>query len=245
MSKIRVGIDINEILRARWLQFDRYYVEEFGEEGVPKVQPYVYNFFENYKWNQVVEKIKELKEPEDTPDINPIDYQTDKNGDAAADIFLFKEVEESVLSPKQVYNRFMFEDYVYEIHGSAPLMYRGIDKDVKDFYLKYGNDIEIVVLSVENFLTIPSTLFFLSKLTSRFKEYRFVDKSIDMWKHVDVLITTDPDILNLGTPWFKKLIKVKRPYNQEIKTNSLEVLHIKELIDNKEFEKIIKYKTKK
>ena len=83
-KKIRIGIDINEVLRARWLQFDRFYVQEFGEEGVPKEQPYVYDFFKNYQWKDTVEKIKELKEPEEMPDdINPIHFQTDeKTGEA-------------------------------------------------------------------------------------------------------------------------------------------------------------------
>ena len=43
-----VGIDIDEILRAKWLQFDKYYVEEFGLDGVPKEQEYVYDFFNNF-----------------------------------------------------------------------------------------------------------------------------------------------------------------------------------------------------
>ena len=56
MRKIKVGISIDEILRAKWLQFDRYYVQEFGEDGVPD-NPYVYDFFNNYKFNDIVEKI--------------------------------------------------------------------------------------------------------------------------------------------------------------------------------------------
>jgi hypothetical protein len=65
-----------------------------------------------------------------------------------------------------------------------------------------------------------------------------------MWNDIDVLITSDPELLQLGTPWGRKLIKVKRPYNENIKAGSLEILQINELIDNKEFEKIIKYKNK-
>jgi hypothetical protein len=63
-----------------------------------------------------------------------------------------------------------------------------------------------------------------------------------MWNHVDVLITTDPEVLKGGAPWGKKLIKLSRPYNENIKVGSLEVLQIADLIDNPTFEKIIKYK---
>ena len=35
MRKIKVGISIDEILRAKWLQFDRYYVQEFAKMVSP------------------------------------------------------------------------------------------------------------------------------------------------------------------------------------------------------------------
>lgn len=74
-------------------------------------------------------------------------------------------------------------------------------------------------------------------MTSRFKEYKFVDNSLDMWKNVDILITSDPEILKLGEPWGKKLIKVKRPYNEDIKAGSLEILQINDLIENQHSKK--------
>jgi hypothetical protein len=243
MSKLRVGIDINEIFRAKWLQFDRFYAQEFGEEGIPS-QPYVYDFFKHYKWEDKVEIIKELKEPEDMPeDINPLDYQHDeKLGEAPADAFLFKAPQKIELTAKEVYNRFMYEDFVFEIHASAPIMYKQMDLHVNNFLLKYGDSVNFTLLSVENRFSIPSTLFFLSKMTARFKNIRFVDKATEMWDDIDVLITTDPELLQLGTPWGKKLIKFKRPYNENIKAGSLEALQIADLIDNSDFEKIIKYK---
>jgi hypothetical protein len=242
MSKIKVGIDINEILRAKWLQFDKYYVQEFGEEGVPKEQ-YVYDFFKHYQFKEITETIKELKEPEDTPEnINPLDYQIKENNEAPADFLLFKKEENFKLSAKEVYNRFMYEDYLFEIHGAAPMMYRNMDVHINEFYSKYENNTSFTLFSVENKFSIPPTLFFLSKISCRFKNICFIDNSIDMWKGVDVLITTDPEILKLGEPWGKKLIKLKRPYNKNIKSGSLEVLQIADLINNELFEKIIKYK---
>jgi hypothetical protein len=245
MSKVRVGICIDEIIRAKWLQFDRFYVQEFGEEGVP-AQPYVYDFFNNYKFVDTEEEIKELREPEDTPEtINPIDYQIDeKTGEALADAFLFKKTEKIKISAKEVYNRFMYEDYLFEIHGAASMMYKNMDVHVNKFLNKYGNTANFTILSIENKFSIPPTLFFLSKTSCRFKNYRFVDKAIDMWNDIDVLITTDPELLKLGAPWGKKIIKLNRPYNEKIKAGTIEVLQIADLIGNPKFEKIIKYKNK-
>jgi len=242
-KKLKVGIDINEIFRAKWLQFDRFYAQEFGEDGIPE-QPYVYDFFKHYRFEDTDEIIKELKEPEDMPEnINPIEYQHDEAlGEAPADIFLFKLPTKVTLTAKQVYNRFLYEDYCFEIHASAPIMYKGMDLHVNNFLLKYGDNVEFTLFSVENRFSIPSTLFFLSRMTARFKNIKFVDKATEMWDDIDVLITTDPEILTLGAPWGKKLVKLKRPYNEKIKAGSLEVLQVNDLTDNPEFEKIIKYK---
>lgn len=245
MSKLKVGIDINEVLRARWLQFDRFYAQEFGEEGIPE-QPYLYDFFLGYPWRDTVETIKELKEPEDMPDdINPLHYQTDEKGEADADSFLFKKEEEIKLTAKEVYNRFMYEDFLFEIHGAAPKMYPQLDLDVNNFLQKYENTVDFIVMSVENRFSIPPTLFFLSKISARFKDYKFLDNPLDMWKHVDILITTDPLIMGLGIPWGKKMVKLTRPYNENQKVGNVEVLQIADLIENQDFQKIIKYKTKK
>ena len=245
MSKVRVGIDINEVLRAKWLQFDRFYSQEFGDEGIPKEQPYVYDYYNTYKWKDTMETSKEMREPEDTPDtINPLDYRVDETGEAPADAFLFKKSERKLIPAREVYNRFMYEDYLFEIHGSATMMYKGMDLHVNNFLDKYGDGAKFTLFSIENRFSIPPTLFFLSKITTRFKNICFVDKALDMWNDVDVLLTTDPEILRIGAPWGKKLIKLNRPYNENIKAGSLEVLQIADLIDNRDFEKIIKYKNK-
>ena len=139
----------------------------------------------------------------------------------------------------------MYQDYLFEIHGAAPMMYKNMDVHVNKFLDKYYDNLKYTLLSVENRFSIPPTLFFLSKTSCRFNNICFVDKSIDMWDDIDILITTDPEILKLGTPWGKKLIKVKRPYNENINAGQLEILQIADLIDNPKFEKIIKYKKSK
>jgi hypothetical protein len=240
-KKLKIGIDVNEILRARWLQFDRFYVQEFGEEGAPKEQPYVYDFFGKYKWSGTTEVIKELKEPEDFPeDINPLDYQhNEKLGEAPADFALFKTPEEVHLTAKEVYNRFMYEDFLFEIFGSAPMMYKDMDLHVNKFYEKYKNTVDFVIVSKENIFSIPSTLFFLSKIRSRFGNYRFVETNEEMWEGLDILITTDPELLD-GSPI--RTIKLKRPYNEKNFNGIITpILQINDLIDNGEFEKIIDY----
>lgn len=244
-KKLKIGINIDEILRAKWLQFDKYYVEEFSEDGVPEKNPYTMDFFNKYKFEDMVEEFKTLNE--NAPDdINPLDYQVNEDGEAPADFLLFKG-EKNKLTAKDVYNRFMYQDYLFEIHGLAPQMYRQMDLNVEKFYLKYHKKVDFVIISKENWFTIPPTLYFLSKIMSRFREYKFVENNNEMWNDIDILITTDPEILNSGIPEGKNLIKLSRPYNKTCQDGSLksEILQINDLTNNEEFQKLINYNIKK
>jgi hypothetical protein len=247
MKKIKIGIDIDEILRAKWIQFDRYYVEEFGEEGIPKdMEPYTHDYFRDYGWKDTIERKKYLKEPEKTPDtINPLDYQVDKNNEAMADSALFMLEEKTELKAKEVYNKFMYEDYVLEIHGTAPVMYKGMELHIDKFLNKYKDFADFIIISKENWFSIPPTLFFLSKMMSRFKEYRFVEDYEEYWgDDIDLLITANPDVL-LKRPTNKKFIKPSRPYNKILYEGEVkDILQLNDLTDNEEFEKLINYKQK-
>jgi len=243
MKKVKIGIDINEILRAKWLQFDRYYLNEFGEEGVPAKIPYVYDYFNTYAWNATSEQINVLKEKFDD-NFNTLDYVVDEEtGEAPVDTFISNKeiVSETAL---EVYNKFMHLDFVFEISGSAPFMYKGLDLDLKNFLYKYGKFIDVTIFSVENVHTIPPTLFFLSRIMSRFSTYKFVENSTDIIEDVDVIITTDPKLLNVKLPEGKTIIKVNRPYNVDNGTDYSSVLQLVELVDNVEFEKLIGYEKK-
>ncbi len=243
MKRKTIVIDINEVLRYRWLQFDRFYVDEFGEEGVPEV-PYVYDYWDEYEWKDQEETINFLNE-ELPEDISPIDYEVDEEtGEAPVDVFAFKP-ETTLLNARDVYKKFLYEDFNFEIHGTAPLMYKGLDKDLERFYLKFKDQFNIKIVSKENWFTIPPTLFFLSKLMPRITEFIFVENNKDFWKQGDVFITTDPDLL-INIPTGKKVVKVLRPYNEKILGhNKIEIFQMLDLLGSKDFEKLIGYKNKK
>lgn len=233
---MRIGIDINEVLRARFIQFERYYYEENKETIDPDAEvKYIYDIFKEYDWQDGVQKIKFLKD--DAPEsISPIDYQVNDKGESNADCFLFTEEEES-FTAREKYNKFMYEDYNFEIHGSAPVIYKNIDVDLSKL-IKENKDIEFIAFSKENYLSIPPTLYFLGKNQCRFKKVIFVDNVQEMWNDCDVLITTDPELIQ-NKPEDKKLIKVTRPYNEHLPLNvDLEILQIKELIGTELLNKI-------
>lgn len=244
-KKIKIGIDLDEVIRSKWLQFDRYYVEEFGEEGTPrKDDPYTLDFFGEYKWENQQHQEKYLKNPDEIPEtINPLDYQVNEEGESNADFLLFREGEKTVLSPKEVFNRFMYEDYGFEIHGSAPLLWRNMDFEIDKFIKKYQDHIDMVILSRENVFSIPPTLFFLSKIKSKFKEYFFVEEFEEYWREdIDLIITTRPEVITKKPPK-KDHILIERPYNMQTEDRGLinNIINITDLLSNKEFEKYINY----
>ena len=247
-DKIKIGIDINEILRSLWLKFDYMYYKEFGDHDDENNEiegKYTYDFFKDYKWEDIEEEVSYLRE--DAPeDINPLDYKVDpKTGEAPADFLLFKKEKEK-LTAKDVYNRFLYEDYLFEIFGAAPLMYRNADVDINQFLNKYINYVDFTILSKETELSIPPTLFFLSKNMMRFRNIHFVKDVNEYWKYIDILITTDPNILNNGeVPDGKKIIKLNRPYNVDCKIkgeiDEEKLYQLNDLNGHPKFEKLINF----
>jgi hypothetical protein len=241
MSKKKIiGIDINEVLRYRWIQFDRFYVEEFGDENIPEI-PYVYDFWKDYKWEDKEETTNFLNE-EVPEDISPLDYTVDaKTGEAPVDAFVFRPETKTIFA-RDIYKKFMYEDYLFEIHGSAPLMYKGLDRDLENLYDKFKHQFNFKIVSKENWFTIPPTLFFLSKCLPRIQKYDLVATNQEIWEGTDILITTDPELL-VNVPKRKKVVKVLRPYNEKTKTDTkIEIFQILDLLGSKDFEKFVGYK---
>lgn len=241
MSKKILAIDINEVLRSLWIQFDRYYVEEFGEEGAPEDddEAYTYNFWKDYEWKDTTVEVNELKE--DAPETIPAsEYVVDEEtGQSNADFLLFNKKMVDYTA-REMFKKFMYEDYCMDIFGFAPKMYMQVDKDLDDFYRKYKDQYEFALVSKENWFSIPPTLFWLAKVTPRIRNYFFYEENQEIWDRVDILITTDPELLE-SKPENKKVIKIQRPFNEENKAD-FESVNIVDLINDEDFKKIINYK---
>ena len=249
-KKIKVGIDINELIRARSIQFDRYYVNEFGEEGAPKGQPYSYDFFNDYKWDDISEDENILLD--DAPeDIDPRDYIVDpKTGVAPADVFLMKK-NTIVLTAKEVYERFLYKDFVFEIFASAPSIYPNIELDLDKILRKYSEQVDFILFSKENLYTRPSTFSFLSKTRCRFNEVRLYDNYDDLINGLDIVITTDPELITLIDSEYKYdslvddnkskvVFKADRPYNVNIECD-LAIDNLQHLLTDERFKIMVGY----
>ena len=98
-------------------------------------------------------------------------------------------------------NKFMYEDYPYEIFGCARVMERNIVNSIIEFEDKLndlddGNTYEVIHFSLKEIaLTIQSSFYFLSKIGSRVRKVLFPKNGKDIWNECDVAITTNESIV--------------------------------------------------
>jgi 5'(3')-deoxyribonucleotidase len=112
-------------------------------------------------------------------------------------------------------NRFLYDEASLEIFGHADQMSENLMTKFNMFLVDIDDEEEhtIELVSREFLKSIPSTLFFLSKLGCRAANIRFVKQNEEEWGDVDVLITANPKALE-SKPKDKISIKINAPYNK-------------------------------
>lgn len=251
MSKLKLGIDIDEVLRAKWLAFDRYYADEFGDEGIK--EPFnTYELMNHYEFKDTEEVTQVVTEEflthEGLSKLSPKEYVVnEETGRAPVDDFAFN-TEKKTYTAQEMFDKFLYEDYLFEIHGSAPKLYMNADVDLNVFQKRYKDYFDFVFFSKTRKEAIPATLFFLSKMRIECKNIVFAYDNKEIWDQVDWIITTDPSYEI--RPDGKKLVILERPYNLEAfsdyKGFGIQILN-EEIIEEKpnEFLEFVKNNIKK
>ena len=129
-------------------------------------------------------------------------------------------------------NKFMYVDASLEIFGHAG--------EVKLNSVEHLNQLHNliedmghtpIVISKELNNSKPATLFFLSKLSCKVNNIKFVSDYENKWDHVYVLITASPETL-MSKPVDKISIKVINTYNKNCKSDYT-IVDLKELLEDK------------
>jgi hypothetical protein len=216
MAKRILAIDLDEVIRSKWIQFDRFYAQEFGEDGI-KMPFDTYNLRNHYEFSDVTQEVNYLNE-ELPEDISAKEYIVDKEtGVAPVDFMAFRKREEKSTAD-ELFNRFLYQDFVIEIFGSAPTLYRGLDIDLRTFVELYKNEVEVMLFSAEREESISPSLFFLSKIRPNIRRFVFTEKPEDIWKEVGsngIVVTTDPAIISSKGEG-QKVIVLSRPHNVDV-----------------------------
>ena len=124
-------------------------------------------------------------------------------------------------SDEELYE-FLYEEFPMEIFGHAQSTEYSTFNDLNDIYIKYRNEFDFLIVSDEIGKSKPASLFFLSKFGCLLEKIKFYSNLTrdNMWDEVDVLITSNPDLL-LNHPENKKVIKYETTYNKETKVDDV------------------------
>lgn len=122
--------------------------------------------------------------------------------------------DDMVLSPKQVLQKFIYDDYPFQIFAQAQ-EYEGANEMLNRIqgYGRQKGFFDTVLLATAQKQAIPATFNFLGKHHSRAKSVVFVDREEDKWDHCDVLIDAHPRALQSVTN-DKYVIRIARDWNQ-------------------------------
>jgi hypothetical protein len=203
---MKVGISINGVLRNFFGRIENIHTKYFNPEDGQEVQVKDYDL-EKWLWFPKEEIVR--KEMEFNPNFNMKEFLADENSDN----HLVEVVDDEVT----------VEDFVYdkcclEIFGYADEIVDGAVQSVNDLELHLkmtGKEHKMIITSREAGRSVPSTLFFLSKTGCMIQDIKFTMGTTDCWEFVDIMVTDHPEILN-SKPEGKKVIKIEKPFNQEI-----------------------------
>lgn len=116
-------------------------------------------------------------------------------------------------------NEFIYIDYPYEIFGCAKTIDKDLPVEINNWMVEMTNreDEEFMVVYYslnEEYLTIQSSYFFLSKIGTRVREIFFPRDINEIWNRCDVVITTNDEVLK-AKPSDKKSVKIINTVNKD------------------------------
>lgn len=207
---MRIGIDVNGVLRDTVLKFDQLYTKHLieKEQDVFLGQTFELDMSGN---TELIESKESNFEYTKLSEVSSLDFKKH---------YSFKNDEELF--------GFMYEEYSMELFGHAPSSEMTTFNILNGLYFELREKNDLIIVSSEIGKSKPSTLFFLSKfgcLLERVFFFSEVTKK-SMWNEIDILLTADPTLL-LEVPDGKIVVKYKTSYNKHL-SSELEIESLSE-----------------
>lgn len=209
---MRIGIDINGVLRDTITKFDQIYDKFMIESNNVTLLNQTYEI--DYSGNTEMIPIQENFEYKKLSEVTSLELDSH---------YLFKNKEE--------FYDFLYEEYAMEIFGHAPSTEMTTFNKLNEIYFDLRDEHDLIIVSNEIGRSKPASLFFLSKFGCLLEKIIFFSESTkkNMWNEIDILLTANPSLL-LEVPKGKKVIKFESVYNKEI-DSECEIKSISELTE--------------
>jgi len=216
---MKIGVSVNGVLRDFFGRIETTHTKYFNPEDGQEVQIKDYDL---EKWLRFPKEEIVRKEMEFNPNFDVKEFLADENSD--------NQLVE-VMDDEITVEDFVYDKCCLEIFGYANEIIDGAVQSINDLELHLkmiGKEHEIIITSREAGRSVPATLLFLSKTGCMIQNVKFTMGTTDCWQFVDVMITDHPEILN-SKPEGKKVIKIEKPFNQDISADYT-VKSVKELV---------------
>jgi hypothetical protein len=196
---MRIGIDVNGVLRDTILKFDQLYTKNLIESEQDRYLGQTFNLDMSGN-TELIDAEENNFEYSKLSEVTSLDFRKH---------YSFRN-EDELFS-------FMYEEYTMELFGHAPSSEMTSFNILNDLYFEHRDQDDLIIVSSEIGKSKPSTLFFLSKFGCLLEKIIFFSQVTknSMWNQVDVLLTADPTLL-LEVPDDKIVVKYKTSYNKHV-----------------------------
>jgi hypothetical protein len=213
---MKIGIDVNGVLRDTILKFDLVYQKNLIEK-------------KNQEFSGQTFKL------DVSGNTSPIELEDDNfNYEKITEVTTLDLINHYLFKSEEELFSFLYEDFAMEIFGHAPSTEMTTFNVLNDIYFEFRDQFDLLIVSNEIGRSKPSTLFFLSKFGCLLEKVIFYSELTkkDMWNEVNILLTSNPDLL-LNKPEDKIVVKYNTNYNKQIESKY-------EITSISEFSEIIK-----
>jgi hypothetical protein len=213
---MKIGIDVNGVLRDTILKFDLVYQKNLIEK-------------KNQEFSGQTFKL------DVSGNTSPIESEDDNfNYEKITEVTTLDLINHYSFKSEEELFSFLYEDFAMEIFGHAPSTEMTTFNVLNDIYFEFRDQFDLLIVSNEIGRSKPSTLFFLSKFGCLLEKVIFYSELTkkNMWNEVNILLTSNPDLL-LNKPEDKIVVKYNTNYNKQIESKY-------EITSISEFSEIIK-----
>ena len=195
---MKIGVCIDGVLRNFLGRVEEVHEKYFPpKEGEKEIEVLDYDL---EKWLTFPEEEVKQSEMEFNPDFNEEEFMS-----SSEEVVLEKKIDKTTVE------EFLYEKCTLEIFGYAnEEISSGVDT-LNNLILE-NPEYEFYLISREVGLSVPSTLFFLSKTKCMVQNIKFIKEFKSFWDFVDVGITDRPEIIK-SKPKNKVCVKVNKNYN--------------------------------